>query len=89
MELDKPIAKAAATVANLNKRADNSQLTLCTKLNVFQISVLSTLLYDIETWTTYIRQEKTLGKLRSPLPMTYPGHHMARQNYQRCCARAS
>ena len=38
----------------------NHQLTISTKMNVFQACVINTLLYASETWTTYARQEKRL-----------------------------
>ena len=39
---------------------ENHQLTLNTKLKVYQACVLSTLLYGSESWTTYARQENHL-----------------------------
>lgn len=61
MEIDIHISKVAAVIVKLNKRVwNNSQLTLCTKLKVFQTCVLSTLLYGSETWTIYVRQENHL-----------------------------
>lgn len=66
--IDKCITKAAAVMAKMSKTVwDISQLTLHTKLKVFQACVLSTLLYGSETCTTYIRQ-KTLEKFPSTLP---------------------
>ena len=60
-ELDKRIAKAAAVMAQLSKRVwTNKQLTLNTKLKVYQACVLSSLLYGSESWTTYARQENRL-----------------------------
>ena len=60
-ELDKRIAKAAAVMAQLSKRVwTNKQLTLNTKLKVYQACVLSSLLYGSESWTTYARQESRL-----------------------------
>ena len=41
----------------------NHQLTLSTKLKVYQACVLSTLLYGSESWTTYARQENRLESL--------------------------
>lgn len=82
----KHIAKAAAVMAELKMRVwNNSHLTLRTKLNVFQAFLLSTLLYDSETWTTYIRQKKMSRKHSSSLPATYPRHLMERQSYRHCC----
>ena len=60
-EIDKRIAKAAGVLARLNKRVwENKQLSLNTKLKVYQACILSTLLYGSETWTTYARQENRL-----------------------------
>ena len=60
-EIDKRIAKAAAVMAQLSKRVwGNNQLTLNTKLKVYQACVLSSLLYGSESWTTYARQESRL-----------------------------
>jgi hypothetical protein len=60
-EIDKRIAKAASVMARLSKRVwSNNQLTLNTKLKVYQACVLSTLLYGSETWTTYAKQENRL-----------------------------
>ena len=60
-EIDKRIAKAAAVLSKLSKRVWNiSQLTLNTKLKVYQACVLSTLLYGSESWTTYAQQENRL-----------------------------
>lgn len=37
-----------------------------------------------------IRQTGTIpGKLHTPMPATYPRHHMKRQSYQECCDGAS
>ena len=60
-EIDKRIAKAAAVMAQLSKRVwGNNQLTLNTKLKVYQACVLSSLPYGSESWTTYARQENRL-----------------------------
>lgn len=60
-EIDKRLAKAASVMAGLSKRVwSNNQLTLNTKLKVYQACVLSTLLYGSEAWTTYARQEDRL-----------------------------
>ena len=60
-EIDKRIAKVAAVMSNLSKRVwENHQLTLNTKLKVYQASVLSTLLYGSESWTTYAGQENRM-----------------------------
>ena len=48
-------------MSKLSKRVwENHQLTLNTKHKVYQASVLSTLLYGSESWTTYPRQENRL-----------------------------
>lgn len=60
-EIDRRIAKAAAVMSQLSKRVwGNKQLTLNTKLKVYQACVLSSLLYGSESWTTYARQENRL-----------------------------
>ena len=63
-KIDKRIAKAAAVISKLSKRVwENHQLTLNTKLKVYQTCVLSTStpqLYGSEFWTTYARQENRL-----------------------------
>ena len=60
-EIDKRIGKAATTLARLKSRVwTNSMLTVKTKMAVYNACVLSTLLYDSETWTTCARQEKRL-----------------------------
>ena len=60
-EIDTHIAKAAAVMSKLSKRVwENHRLTLNTKHKVYQASVLSTLLYGSESWTTYARQENRL-----------------------------
>ena len=61
-EISRRIGKAAAVMSKLNKRVwSNSQLTVNTKLCVYQACVLSTLLYGSESWTTYAGQEKRLN----------------------------
>ena len=61
-EISSRIGKAAAVMSKLNKRVwSNSQLTVNTKLRVYQACVLSTLLYGSESWTTYAGQEKRLN----------------------------
>ena len=48
-------------MAKLSKRVwTNSQLTMNTKLKVYQACVLSTLLYSSESWSMYARQENRL-----------------------------
>lgn len=52
-EISKRIAKATAVMAKLNKRLEgNNQLSVNTKLKVYQACVLSTLLYGCEAWST-------------------------------------
>jgi len=61
-EISSRIGKGAAVMSKLNKRVwSNSQLTVNTKLRVYQACVLSTLLYGSESWTTYASQEKRLN----------------------------
>ena len=56
------IGKAASVMSRLNTRVwTNRNLTLLTKLKVYQACVLSTLMYGSETWTTYARQETKLN----------------------------
>lgn len=60
-DLTKRIANSAAVMAKLNKRVrGNNQLTVNTKLKVYQVCVLSNLLYGSESWSTYTRQENPL-----------------------------
>ena len=48
--IDKRIARAAAVILKLGKRVwEKHQLTLNTKLKVYQVCVLSTLLYGSES----------------------------------------
>ena len=48
-------------MARLSKRVwSNNQLTSITKLQVYHVSVLNTLLYGSESWTTYAGQENRL-----------------------------
>ena len=50
--------KAATVMSKLNNRVwSNKNLTLQTKIKVYQACVLSTLPYGSETWTTYTKQE--------------------------------
>ena len=61
VEISKRIAKSAATMSKLSKRVwSNNQLTVNTKLKVYQACVVSTLLYGSESWTTYAKQENRL-----------------------------
>ena len=61
-EINRPIGKAAATMAKLTKRVwENRLLTENTKMRVYQACVLSTLLYGSEAWTAYQCQERCLN----------------------------
>ncbi|XP_038062349.1 uncharacterized protein LOC119732818 [Patiria miniata] len=61
-ELSTRLARAATVMARLAKRVwSNKNLTVRTKLQVYQACVISTLLYSSEAWTTYTRQEKRLN----------------------------
>ena len=61
-EINARIGKAATVMSKINKRVwDNKNLTLKTKLKVYQACVLSTLLYGSESWSTYTRQESKLN----------------------------
>ena len=61
-EIDKRIGRASTTLARLTKRVwSNPELTVRTKMAVYNACVLSTLLYGSESWTTYARQEKRLN----------------------------
>lgn len=60
-EIDTRIAKAVAISSKLSMKVwDNNNISLNTKLRVYQACVLNTLLYSSETWTTYARQENRL-----------------------------
>ena len=61
-EIDKRIGKAATTLTHLTSRVwTNPKFTMKMKMAVYNACILSTLLYGIETWTTYARQEKRLN----------------------------
>ena len=61
-EINRPIGKAACTMAKLTKRVwENKMLTENTKMRIYQACVLSTLLYGSESWTTYMCQERRLN----------------------------
>ena len=61
-ELDKRIGKASTTLARLTKRVwANRDLSIRTKMAVYNACIISTLLYGSETWTTHARQEKRLN----------------------------
>ena len=61
-ELSARIGKASSVMFKLGKRVwDNKNLSLNTKMKVYQACIISTLLYGSETWTTYARQEIRLN----------------------------
>ena len=61
-ELNKRIGKAATTLGRLATRVwENPKLTTKTKMAVYNASVVSTLLYGSEAWTTYSKQERKLN----------------------------
>ena len=61
-EINARIGNAATVMSKLQKRVwENKNLTLNTKMKVYQACVLSTLLYGSETWTTYVKQETKLN----------------------------
>ena len=61
-EIDKRIGKAASTLARLTARVRTStKLSVKTKMTVYNACVISTLLYDSETWTMYAGQERRLN----------------------------
>ena len=58
IEIDRCNAKAAALMSTLCNRVwTNNQLTVNTKLKVYQACVISIFPYAAESWTTYARQE--------------------------------
>ena len=62
VEINARIGKAATVMAKLNKRVwQNINLTMNTRLKVYQACVTSILLYGSETWTPYARQEAKLN----------------------------
>ena len=62
MEINVCFGKAATVMAKLNKRVwQNINLTMNTRLKVYQAYVTSILLYGSETWTPYARQEAKLN----------------------------
>ncbi len=84
MEIPSRIGKAAGVMSKLDKRVwRNGQLTVATKMRVYQACVLSTLLYGSEAWTTYIKFPRTTTQhLLHTLPTTPPAHQVARQNIE-------
>ena len=62
VEIKAHIGKAATVMAKLNKRVwQNINLTMNTRLKVFQACITSILLYGSETWTPFARQEAKLN----------------------------
>ena len=61
-EISRHIDRAATTLTRLTKRVwDNSKLTIHTKVAVYTVCVLSTVLYGIESWTLYSSQGRRLN----------------------------
>lgn len=61
-EINRRLGKASTTFGRLSKRVfDNKNLTIKTKVRVYEACVLSILLYGAESWTTYRRQELKLN----------------------------
>ena len=61
-ELNKQIGKAAMTLSKLTKRVwSNNELSDHTKVNVYKACVISTLLYESESWKMRVHQEKRLN----------------------------
>ena len=60
-EINARIAKASAAFGQLRSSWDRSGIRLDTKLKVYKIVVLPTLLYACETWTVYQRHAKRLN----------------------------
>ena len=62
-EIENRINAAAAAYNKLNKRVfSNTDLSISTKIKVYNAVILPTLLYGCETWVTYSKQMKTLEK---------------------------
>ena len=62
-EIKQRIAAASSSFGCLDERVwSNRDLTINTKLSVFEACVMLTLLYASETWTTYQRHVKTLER---------------------------
>ena len=75
VEINARIGKAVTVMAKLNKRVwQNINLTINTRLKVYQSCVTSILLYGSETWTPYARQEAKLNSFH--LPQTNSGYHL-------------
>ena len=65
MEIETRIKKASVSYDRLKKRLwDTSNISLKTKISVFQAVVISTLLYGCETWTCYRKHIKLLERFQ-------------------------
>ena len=61
-EINVRIGKASSAKTKLKERVwENKNLTINTKMRVYQACILSTLLYGSETWSTYTSQENKLN----------------------------
>ena len=75
-ELNKRIGQAAMTLSRLIKRVwSNNKPSDYTKVNLYKVCVISTLLYGSESWTKCTHQEKRLNVFY--MLQTYPRNHMA------------
>ena len=73
VDIYKRIGRAASVISRISKRMwENSMLTEKTKVRLYQASVLNTLLYGSEAWTTYVNQEIHLNSFL--LGFTYQVH---------------
>ena len=61
-EIHQRIAKASIAFGRLEESAKNRGITVDTKLCVYDVCVLTALLYGSETWTTYLRHIKLLER---------------------------
>ena len=62
VEINAHFGKATTVMTKLNKRVwQNINLTMNTRLKVYQACVTNILLYGSETWTPYARQEAKLN----------------------------
>jgi len=79
-EVKERIAAASSSFGRLNEKFwSNRDLTINTKLSVFEACVMLTLLYASETWTTYQRHVNTLERfhqqcLRQILGIKWQSH---------------
>ena len=82
-EIDKGIGKAASTLASLTARVWTSpKLSVNTNMAVYNVCVISTLLYSGDTWIKYVGQDSTLNSFHLKHP-SYPGNILAGQSNQR------